>query len=182
MIQQPNKMYFQDGLLGQPMYDPNMDYRFIDMSQIPVPDSDPFGNPIPVMDSMGRNTPMMSDYVDDRFMYEQANNPMNQKAMHMQNLDDMGVRQMPTNMGGRGGPSDPSAYMPPEEMAVEAPDAGGMSGSQKSVLMQALSMLGGGGQEQDMFANAPGIVRGRPMQSMNFGPSYSQGYTGGLLG
>ena len=182
MIQQPNMYYFQDGLLGQPMYDPNMDYRFIDMSQIPVPDSDRFGNPIPVMDSMGNNTPIMSDYVDNRFMYEQANSPMNQKAMHMQNLDEMGVRQMPTNMGGRGGPSDPSAYMPPEEMSVEAPDAGGMSGSQKSVLMQALSMLGGGGQEQDMFANAPGIVRGRPMQQMNFGPSYSQGYTGGLLG
>ena len=181
MIQQPNKMYFQDGLLGQPMYDPNMDYRFIDMSQIPVPDSDPFGNPIPVMDSMGRNTPMMSDYVDDRFMYEQANNPMNQKAMHMQNLDEMGVRQMPTNMGGRGGPSDPSAYMPPEEMAVEAPDAGGMSGMQVMNLMKALGGMGGGSEQYD-FSTAPGIVRGRPMQQMNFGPSYSQGYTGGLLG
>lgn len=123
-----NNMYFQDGLLGQPMYDPNMDYRFIDMSQIPVPDSDRFGNPIPVMDSMGNNTPIMSDYVDNRFMYEQANSPMNQKAMHMQNLDQMGVHQMPTNMGGRGGPSDPSAYMPPEEMSVEAPDAGGCQG------------------------------------------------------
>ena len=124
---------------------------------------------------------MMSDYVDDRFMYEQANNPMNQKAMHMQNLDEMGVRQMPTNMGGRGGPSDPSAYMPPEEMSVEAPDAGGMSGMQVMNLMQALGGMGGGSEQYD-FSSAPGIVRGRPMQSINFGPSYSQGYTGGLLG
>ena len=165
------------GLLGQqPMYDQNMDYRFLDMSQIPVPDSDPFGNPIPVMDSMGRNTPVMSEYTDDRINYNAIQNYMNQQSP---NLSPRGVN---TVQGGRGGPSDPSAYMPPEEMAVEAPDASGdMSGMQVMNLMKALGGMGGGSEEYD-FSSAPGIVRGRPMQSMNFGPSYSQGYTGGLLG
>lgn len=205
MIQQPNKMYFQDGLLGEfgaPVGGPTIPptvmepypgfFENMRMETGAVLPMDEYnmalgardaGIPMPYGMAMEniRNKQLLKPYIDERAEYD----------FMRQQTPDLSPRGVNTVQGGRGGPSDPSAYMPPQDLkqepgAVIGDDeldaSGGMSGSQKSVLMQALSMFGGGGQEQDMFANAPGIVRGRPMQQMNFGPSYSQGYTGGLLG
>ena len=191
-----NNMYFQDGLLGEfgapvggPTIPPSVmepypgffeNMRMETGAVLPMDEYNmalgarDAGIPMPYGMAMEniRNKQLLKPYIDERAEYD----------FMRQQTPDLSPRGVNTVQGGRGGPSDPSAYMPPEEMSVEAPDASGdMSGMQVMKLMKALGGMGGGSEEYD-FSSAPGIVRGRPMQSMNFGPSYSQGYTGGLLG
>ena len=185
MIQQPNKMYFQDGLLGEfgapvggyggpdsgynvpydlamerimgsPMYaGTQMDFNDPRIAGMSIPFEE-FGQGVPIGPSGMPSVDMM-----DPMRPSQASDPNYGQFMRKQQA------------------MNTEAPMMEDAPAPEA--SGEMSGMQVMNLMKALGGMGGGSEQYD-FSSAPGIVRGRPMQSMNFGPSYSQGYTGGLLG
>ena len=192
-------MYFQDGLLGEfgapvggPMGYMDTPPDFSSYADEDAPVTLPFYND---QYGFGATDPLYSGDEGVPMPYGMAMDNIRQQQMMNQLMSNKSPSGMISfDQFSQSQASDPNygqfmrkqqamnteAPMMEDAPAPEAP--GEMSGSEKAVLMQALSMFGGGGQEQDMFANAPGIVRGRPMQQMNFGPSYSQGYTGGLLG